>query len=237
MDSWAILGRWLSQATVGSGAIRQEGCPRRSAAGDVSMDLTGATGAMENITINSVGGYTNILEAGQHPAWGSMVSHVAISCKSTGMQSTEDLHCRSSSRSSHVFTLHKIWLLQPDAILFWSRPSPLELAVSIQVDQTAAVEVSAPYAALARSEPLAESKPEDGGSNQVNKWGFAPGEDDTQDLNLENKGELPDRYIHLDQGTIFLAHDSHVRRTQAFARSRLHHTPCQLWSHRGRAGW
>lgn len=30
---------------------------------------------------------------------------------------------------------------------------------------------------------------EDNGSNQINKWGFAPGEDDTQDLNMENKGK------------------------------------------------
>ena len=52
------------------------------------MDLTGATGAMENITINSVGGYTNILEAGQHPAWGAMVSHVAVSCSRQGLSHT-----------------------------------------------------------------------------------------------------------------------------------------------------
>lgn len=38
---------------------------------------------------------------------------------------------------------------------------------------------------------LAESPQEAGpkdDSNQINKWGFAPGEDDTQDLNLEKKG-------------------------------------------------
>lgn len=29
---------------------------------------------------------------------------------------------------------------------------------------------------------------EDNGSGQINKWGFAPGEDDTQDLNMEYKG-------------------------------------------------
>jgi len=28
-------------------------------------------------------------------------------------------------------------------------------------------------------------------SNQINKWGFAPGEDDTQDLNMEHKGTPP----------------------------------------------
>ena len=30
---------------------------------------------------------------------------------------------------------------------------------------------------------------EDNDSNQINKWGFAPGEEDTQDLNMENKGK------------------------------------------------
>ncbi len=29
---------------------------------------------------------------------------------------------------------------------------------------------------------------EENGSGQINKWGFAPGEDDTQDLNMEYKG-------------------------------------------------
>lgn len=35
---------------------------------------------------------------------------------------------------------------------------------------------------------LATNTSEDNGSMQINKWGFAPGEDDTQDLNMENKG-------------------------------------------------
>ena len=32
--------------------------------------------------------------------------------------------------------------------------------------------------------------PSTGRRNQLSKWGFAPGEDDTLDLNLESKGEL-----------------------------------------------
>ena len=186
---------------------------------------------MENITINSIGGYTNILEAGQHPAWGTMVSHSALSCKPTCIQCIEGVHCELSSTSSTLFTLHKIHLSSGVGQALF------KLIISIQADHTAAVEVSAPLAALARSKPLAENKSEDGGSNQVNKWGFAPGEDDTQDLNLENKGELPGRCRQLDQGSGFHAHESHLRRTQAFAGSHLHRAPWQLWSHRRRAGW
>ena len=40
---------------------------------------------------------------------------------------------------------------------------------------------------LLADSPMEEAQKDD--SNQINKWGFAPGEDDTQDLNLEKKGE------------------------------------------------
>ena len=40
---------------------------------------------------------------------------------------------------------------------------------------------------LLADSPVEQNEKDD--SNQINKWGFNPGEDDTQDLNLEKKGD------------------------------------------------
>ena len=37
---------------------------------------------------------------------------------------------------------------------------------------------------------LLKTGKDDSGSGQISKWGFAPGEDDTQDLNMEYKGDF-----------------------------------------------